>query len=102
MRPRDDRGLPLPPPHVRLEEAPRLEQAAVFAMSADGRAASLTMARKLTLARKAIDHVVDGDAIPKALFKADNDRPDNHFAIEVFRTAVAAVREALGPKAVAA
>ena len=94
MRARDEEGRLLPPPHKRLDNAHRLEQAAVFAISEDARCCHLTMARKLTLVRKAIDHVVDGDAIPKWVSAKDPDFPDNRVLFELFRIAEQAVRNA--------
>jgi hypothetical protein len=96
MRPRDEDGVLLPPPHVRLEQAPDLRQAAVIAMSRDARACALTTARKVTIANKAIDHVVDGDAVPKWAFTKDEDRPDNHFQMDIWKAAKAAVLDARG------
>ena len=65
--PRDDSGRPLPAAWRRLSEAPALELAGVLAISADRRACFLDHKRKLELARKAINHVVDGDAVPKSV-----------------------------------
>lgn len=92
-RPKDESGLPLPPAHQRLENAGAMLQAAVFALSADGRLCHLTMSRKLTIAQKAIDHVHDGAAEPKALFKKDPDHSDNAAMAEGWRACVMAVRE---------
>lgn len=93
-RPLDEKGRALPAAHLRLdaEDVTRMESAVVFAFSLDGRATFLPLMRKLTLARKAIDHVIDGDAVPKALFKRDPDFPDNHCMGDLWRTACDAVR----------
>lgn len=94
MRPKDEDGMPLPAPHERLAEAPKLREAGVFALASDGRSCSLSRDRRLALLNKAIDHVVDGDAIPKRIFEKDLDRPDNHFMLEMWNLAVGAIRAA--------
>jgi len=94
-RPKDERGKLLPPPCHRLEEADKLRAAAVLAISKDGRAAFLTTARKIALADRVINHVVDGDAVPKAIYAKDKDDPDNHFMVDVWRTAEKAIRSEL-------
>jgi hypothetical protein len=94
MRPKDDNGFPLKPPHVRLDDAPKYEQAAIFAISADARVAHLTLARKLTLVRKAIDHVWDGDAAPAWVKKTDKEMPENDALWSAWRTAVSAIKAA--------
>jgi hypothetical protein len=66
---------------------------AVIAISQDARSCALTTARKVTIAHKAIDHVVDGDKVPKWVFSKDRDRPDNHFQHDIWTVAVAAVRQ---------
>lgn len=94
MRPKDEDGYLLPPPHTRLPDAAKYEQAAVWAISADSRVCHLPLARKLSLARKAIDHVWDGDNIPAWVKKTDKDRPENDALFAAWRTAVAAIRSA--------
>jgi hypothetical protein len=76
-RPKDEKGFPMDYAHKRLPEAAALVQAAVWAIKDDGRFSHLTISRKMALAQKAIDHVVDGGAVPKALFKRDKDHPEN-------------------------
>ncbi|WP_312688413.1 hypothetical protein [Brevundimonas nasdae] len=90
MRPKDEEGRLLPQAHKRLDDAPTLEQAAVFRMSDDGRLSFMPLKRKLAIARKAIDHVVDGDAEPKALFR----KTDNTALTDAWRAACDAIREA--------
>jgi hypothetical protein len=88
MRAKDEDGKLLEAPHKRLPNAPALEQRAIFAISADRRACGLTLARKLTLVRKAIDHVVDGDNAPAWIFRPDKDDPENRMLSELWRLAV--------------
>lgn len=95
MRAKDEDGKLLPPPHQRLAAAHIAEQRAVFAISADARGAHLTLMRKLTLFRKAIDHVVDCDNPPKWVFAKDKDDPDNHALADLWRVAVREVAAAL-------
>ena len=99
VRAKDETGRLLPPPHKRLPEAAIAERAAVFAISRDARCAHLPLLRKLALVRKAIDHVVDGDAAPAWVFAKDRADPDNHMLSELWRVAVREVTAAL-PKAV--
>lgn len=88
MRPRDPlTNNLLPPPHLRLDMAP-FQTAALFAMADDPRAVALPVKRKLVMIDKAVDHVVDGDAPPGWVFKADEKRPDNHFLRDLWRVAV--------------
>lgn len=94
MRAKDEDGRLLPAPHKRLENAPQLEQAGVFAIARDGRFSGMTHAKRLALVRKAIDHVHDGDKPPSWIYKKDPDYPDNHAAVELWRAAVAAVNDA--------
>lgn len=95
MRPRDpETGALEAPPHIRLSEAPALLQSALFAMANDTRAVALPMKRKLALAEKAIDHVVDGDAIPKWIHAPDPTNRDNHFLVDLWRLSVAAISAA--------
>ena len=94
MRPKDEDGKTLPPPHKRLENVEELEQAAVFAISQDGRSAALPLQRKLTMARKVIDHIVDGDKAPGWISKKDPDDPENRAMYELWMIAERAIREA--------
>lgn len=94
MRAKDETGLLLPPPHKRLPEAPLLEKAGVFALALDGRAVALPYARKITLVRKVIDHIVDGDSVPKNIFKKNPDDPNDHTLAELWKIAEDAVRAA--------
>lgn len=93
MRPRDEDNNLLPPPHLRLSETPALQERALFAMATDPRGCALTVKRKLSLADKAIDHVVDGDAVPKWVHARDPDFPNNHFLLDLWRLAVDAIRK---------
>lgn len=95
-RPKDENGRLLPQAHKRLDEAPALEFAAVTALAADGRLAHLELKRKLVIARKAIDHLTDGDTPPGWLFKKDKAIPDNGVLSEAWQTALDAVRQARG------
>jgi hypothetical protein len=85
-RPRDENGRALPAAWRRLPDAASLEMAAVMAISADGRSCFLDHKRKLELARKAINHVVDGDAVPKSV--------GGGVVSEFWRDCVEAVRDA--------
>lgn len=97
MRPRDDDGNLLPPPHLRLPETPRLQQAALFALAEDPRACAIPVKRKLTLIDRAIDHVVDGDSEPGWIYgKTDAPPLDNTLLVDLWRRAVVVVREARG------
>lgn len=91
-RPKDENGYLLPQAHKRIPEADGAVQAGFFKLGSDNRLCHLTTKRKLAIARKAVDHVVDGDAAPKALFKKDTSRPDNHALAEGWDAAVSAVR----------
>lgn len=91
MRPKDDNGISLPPAHIRLVEAPKFLERALFAMAADSRAAALPAKRKLALAEKVIDHVVDGDAIPKWVHATDPGDRQNHFLLDLWRLSEAAI-----------
>ena len=92
-RAKDEDGRLLAPPHKRLENAVELEQAGIFSLMADGRSVALPLARKLAMVRKVIDHVFDGDVVPKWITKKDPDDKDNHALLEMWRTAEAAVRK---------
>lgn len=94
MRPKDEDGRSLPPPHVRLDNVEKLEQAGVFAISQDRRSAALTLQRKLTMVRKVIDHIVDGDKAPGWISKKDPDDPENKAMYELWTIAERAVSEA--------
>jgi len=93
-RPKDEHGRALAQAWRRLPEARALEMAGVTALAADGRLAHLDLKRKLAIARKAIDHVVDGDLPPPALFKADKTAPQNCALAEGWAACVRAVIEA--------
>lgn len=97
MRPKDEDGMPLPAPHERLAEAPALRQAGAFALARDSRSAMWNSARRLSVLNKAIDHVVDGDAVPAWVFKKDPDRPDDHCLLDLWNLAVGAIRAARPP-----
>jgi len=99
MRPKDDEGRLLPPPHERLAQAPQLRQAGALALATDSRSAIWNSARRAAVLNKVIDHVVDGDKIPSWVFKRDDDRPDNRCLIELWRLAEKAVRSAHGAHA---
>lgn len=71
-RPKDADGKPAEPAHRRVNGAHRLEQIAVFKLAEDGRLSHLPMKRKLALARKAIDHAVDGAEAPKSIYSKIN------------------------------
>ena len=94
MRAKDEEGRVLEAPHKRLDNAHQLEQAGVFAISADGRAVALPLAKKLSLVRKVIDHIVDGDKMPKWITKKDPEDKDNFAMLDLWRTAEKAVRAA--------
>lgn len=64
-RPVDENGRPLPPANRRLPNASAFQLAGVAAISADPRSSFMEMKRKLELTGKAINHVVDGAAVPK-------------------------------------
>ncbi len=94
MRPKDEKGVSLAIPHVRLPKAAldALRQAGFLALAGDGRSVIWTTARKVAVLDKIIDHVEDGDSIPKWVFARDADRPDNSCLIDLWRIAEAAVR----------
>lgn len=94
MRPKDEDGKTLPPPHRRLDHVDKMEQAAVFAISQDARSAHMPLSRKLTMVRKVIDHSIDGDKIPAWVTKRDPDNPDNKAMFELWRIAEKAVAQA--------
>lgn len=91
-RPKDENGRVLPAAHKRIDGVERVEQAAVFTLSEDRRLCHLTMKRKLTIARKAIDVVVDGATEPKALFKKDPNNAGPPALAEGWSAVLAAVR----------
>lgn len=93
MRPKDEKGVAMPPPHLRLEQAPALTQVALFAMASDSRAVALPTKRKLAMIEKVIDHVVDGDAVPKWVHAKDPEWMGNTFLVDLWRIAVDAVRK---------
>jgi hypothetical protein len=64
-RPVDENGRPLPPASRRLPNAAALQMAGVTAISADPRSCFMDLKRKLELSSKAINHAVDGAAVPK-------------------------------------
>lgn len=94
MRPKDEDGKTLPPPHQRLDGVEKMEQAGVFAISQDSRSCALTLQRKLTMVRKVIDHLVDGDKAPGWISKKDPDDPENKAMYELWMIAEKAVTEA--------
>lgn len=96
VRPKDEDGHLLDPPHKRLENAVALEQRAVFALAQDRRLYALTLGRKLTLIRKAIDHIVDGDKAPKWVFAKDKDDPENRALADGWHVACREVKAGLG------
>lgn len=93
MRPKDENGLSLKSPSLRLgDRATMLRQAAILAMAKDPRSCCLTTERKVRIANKVINHVIDGDVIPKFVFAKDKDRPGNNFMFDLWRLAEDAVR----------
>lgn len=86
-RPKDEKGLPLPPAHKRLDMAP-FHKAALFAIASDPRASALPVGRKLALIDRAVDYIIDGDKAPKWVFARDHDRPANTFLVDMWRLAV--------------
>src|ERR1700761_2706199 len=93
-KPKDASGVPLQCAHLRLEkEAPMLRQAAILAMAKDPRSCSLTTAKKVSIANKAIDHVIDGNSVPAFVFVKDLDRRDNRFVYDIWSLAVGAIRD---------
>lgn len=92
MRPKDEKGVAMPPPHLRLDEAPKLTEAALFALAGDSRAAALPTKRKLAMIEKAIDHVVDGYVVPKWIHAKDPAWAGNTFLVDLWRLAVEAIR----------
>jgi hypothetical protein len=93
MRPKDEDGKLMLPPHKRLENANAMEAAAIFAIAQDGRSVALPYNRKLAMVRKCIDHCIDGDKMPKWVSKKDPDRPDNHALLDMWRAAEVAIRK---------
>lgn len=92
MRPKDEDGKLLPPPARRLEQAPALIATGLLAVSQDGRAIFMTTKRKIAFVERVLNHVVDGDKPPKAIFKKDDYAPNNHFLWELWKTAERAIR----------
>lgn len=95
MRPKDERGVSLPPPHIRLDNVPELQQAGLFAMTQDPRSCALPVKRKLAMIDKVIDHLVDGDAVPKWVFAKDDMMEGNAFLVDLWRIAERAVEAKL-------
>ena len=71
-RPKDAAGKLLPPAHQRLK-AGAIEEAIYFRLCEDRRACHLPYVRKMRIARKAIDHVIDGDKEPGFIFAKCSD-----------------------------
>ncbi|MFN3352615.1 MAG: hypothetical protein ACK4Z5_03315 [Brevundimonas sp.] len=99
MRPRDEHGRTVRPPHQRMADASRYEMAGVQALSADGRLAHLDFKTKLKMARKALDHVVDGDERPAWLWGKEGKSPARQTEggtclSQGFEAAVTAIRAA--------
>lgn len=94
MRPKNEDGLPLPMPHVRLPAADltRLRSAGFLALAQDSRSAIWTTKRKIAILDKVIDHVIDGDAVPKWVYAKDPELPDNHALFELWSQAEKAIR----------
>jgi hypothetical protein len=84
------------PPHRRLTDASRYEMAGVMALSGDGRLNHLELKTKLKIARKALDHLVDGDTPPAWLFeKGKGERGGAGTCLsQGFQAAVDAIRAA--------
>jgi hypothetical protein len=95
-RPVDEKDKPLPWAHLRLAEAPMLRQAGAFALATDSRSAMWDRDRRLARLNAAIDHVVDGRAVPKAVFDTHEDTPNDHTPLELWNLAVGAIRQAWG------
>jgi len=91
-RPKDENGKPLPAAHVRLPNIATIEERAIFKLSEDARLARLTLARKLTLVRACVDHLVDGGKIPGWVSAPDKDWPGNRVLMEAWRTAEREIR----------
>ncbi len=87
MRPNDEEtGKALPPAHIRLRgTAEPWIGAAVLAVKDDARLCHLTLKRKITLAERALNHVVDGDKQPAWSSKTDRSLPGNHALTDAFR-----------------
>lgn len=89
-RPKDDRGLPLPAAHERLPNTKELTQAAYVAICG-GNSAHLSAARKIQMAKQAIDHVFDGAAVPKNIYAKDKNDPQNKIMAGLWRLATDAI-----------
>lgn len=85
------------PPDRRLTDASRYEMAGVMALSGDGRLNHLELMSKLKIARKALDHLVDGDTPPAWLFKTAKGEDEGEVSTclsQGFQAAVDAIRQA--------
>lgn len=85
MRLKDEDGKAFPAPNARLKCAPMLRQAGAFALATDSRSAIWNATRRAAVLNKVIDHVVDGDAIPKWVFATDPDNRDSHCLVDLWR-----------------
>ena len=93
-RPLDDRGRPLPAAHERLPDADRLRAVALSTMAENGRFCFLTLARKVSIANRAIDHVYDGTLPPAAVYKPDPTDPDQKAMASLWRAVTLAIQKA--------
>jgi hypothetical protein len=84
--------LPLPAASERLPDAGKLRQVGAIALAQDSRSAIMTTARKISFVNKVINHVVDGDTVPKDVFDKDEARPENTCLVDLWRLAEKAVR----------
>ena len=91
-RPLDINGRPMKAAHERLPNADRLRTVALFKMAEDSRFSFLTLARKIALANRAIDHVYDGTLPPASIYKPDPTDPDQKAMASLWRAITLAIQ----------
>lgn len=93
-RPVDANGRPMKAAHERLPNADQLRTVAILTMAEDRRFSFLPLARKITLANRAIDHVYDGTLPPAVIYKPDPTDPDNKAMASLWRAMTVAIQKA--------
>ena len=93
-RPLDADGKPLRAAHERLPNADQLRTVALLEMAKDSRFSFLSLARKTTLANRAIDNVFDGTLPPAIIYKPDPTDPDNKAMASLWRAMTVAIQKA--------
>ena len=80
--------------HERLPNADQLRTVALLEMAKDSRFSFLSLARKTTLANRAIDNVFDGTLPPAIIYKPDPTDPDNKAMASLWRAMTVAIQKA--------